>query len=783
MDGTDRQRLLDPVLAALSGGAAFVLYVMTLAPTVLAGDGGEFQFVPYLLGVAHPTGYPLYCLLGWAWSRLLVVGDVAFRMNLFSAFWAALSVALVYLTSHAFLRQALPGLSRALHRLLAALAATTFAVTPTFWSQAVIAEVYSLHIFLVLVVLYLLLAYAARRTPGPLLLAACGLGLSLAHHRTSLLLIPAILAYLWLTDRSLFRNGRLILKALLLLLLPLALYLYIPLRAPHTPYLHLPLTADRDLVLYDNTLPGLIDFALGGPFGGSVDLSVDLGARLAMAWGFLRDEVGWIGLALALVGAVGLAAIGPSMGAKQGRRALLTLSGLIYVTTVAFDLVYTIGDIFVLFIPSYLVVVFWLALGVGVLVHVGRRLLGRWRLASTLAVLPFFVLPLWLGVTRYADLDQSRNTGARARWEAILTEPLPSGAVLVSNDRNDIMPMWYLQYVDGRRPDLLGLFPLVTAEYPTLGHVLDLALDTGRPAYLVKEMPGVEVKVDVEARGSLWHVLGPAVDGEPAYPGDHRLAEVLALAGYDRVPRSPRPGEALQVRLYWQPLGPMDAGYHSFVHLLDGAGHKVAQSDRQPGGVFYPTTLWRSGERLRDDHLLTIPADAPAGVYRLLVGMYAPTAGGALEPLGEPVVVGQVAVKHDVPTRPAPAGHPAGVQFAGLIELLGYDAAQQEGMLAVTLHWRCVEPPHADYTVFVHLLDAAGEIVAQRDGQPQGGTYPTSVWDVDEVVGDEHRLALPPDLPPGNYRLRVGLYTLETGARLGVVGGGDSAELELRIGD
>jgi hypothetical protein len=167
----------------------------------------------------------------------------------------------------------------------------------------------------------------------------------------------------------------------------------------------------------------------------------------------------------------------------------------------------------------------------------------------------------------------------------------------------------------------------------------------------------------------------------------------------------------------------------------------------------------------------------------LLVGMYAPTAGGALEPLGEPVVVGQVAVKHDVPTRPAPAGHPAGVQFAGLIELLGYDAAQQEGMLAVTLHWRCVEPPHADYTVFVHLLDAAGEIVAQRDGQPQGGTYPTSVWDVDEVVGDEHRLALPPDLPPGNYRLRVGLYTLETGARLGVVGGGDSAELELRIGD
>ena len=72
-------------MAVLLGGACLRAVRATLAPTVLAGDGGEFQFVPYLLGVAHPTGYPLYTLLGWLWSHLLPVGDVAYRMNLFSA--------------------------------------------------------------------------------------------------------------------------------------------------------------------------------------------------------------------------------------------------------------------------------------------------------------------------------------------------------------------------------------------------------------------------------------------------------------------------------------------------------------------------------------------------------------------------------------------------------------------------------------------------------------------------------------------------------------------------
>jgi hypothetical protein len=785
MGAIRRHGLLDTLITALLGSAAFALYVLTLAPTVLAGDGGEFQFVPYLLGVAHPTGYPLYTLLGWAWSHLVPVADVAYRLNLFSAFWVALAVGLVYPTARSLLRQVIPALEAVPQCLIAALASATLAVTPTLWSQAVIAEVYGLHIFFVVALLFLLLTWGERRTPRLLLAASFAFGLSLAHHRTTVLLVPAILVYLWLVDQRVFRDWRLILRALALLVLPLALYLLIPLRAPITPYLRLPLSEGADLVLYDNTLAGFLEFVTGGPFGGSIDFSVDPVDRLRMTWGFLQHELGWSVLVFALAGVVRLV--------TRSGWATLALTGLTYLSVVAFNLVYTIGDIFVLYIPSYLIVVLWLAVGVGTLIEIlaeavtgvssrdsDSETLSTKRLATQtgiVVVIILFLLPLGMGARHYADLDQSQNTRAHERWEAILSEPLPSETVLISNDRNNIMPMWYFQYVDGTRPDLLGLFPLITPDYPTLGQVLDLALGTGRPVYLIKEMPGIEVKAQVAAEGDLWRVEGAAAEDEPGYPCGEHLGDAVTLVGYDRAPRSPQPGADLLVSLYWEALRPLEMNYHSFVHLLDAEGQVVAQSDQQPGGVHYPASLWQLGERLRDDHLLALPPDLPVGVYHLLAGMYDLADDGTLELLGDPTAIGQVGVKTEIETTPGDMDHPTRVNFAGQVELLGYNTAWENGALAVTLHWRCLGPPHADYTVFVHLLDAEGEIFAQHDGQPQNGAYPTSVCDPGEVISDAHQLPLGGDLPAGDYRLRVGLYLAETGERLAV--GEDNNTVEL----
>jgi hypothetical protein len=108
---------------------------------------------------------------------------------------------------------------------------------------------------------------------------------------------------------------------------------------------------------------------------------------------------------------------------------------------------------------------------------------------------------------------------------------------------------------------------------------------------------------------------------------------VLRLLGSDL--RSPlEPGGVLDLALYWQPLREMDQDYTSFVHLLDAEGRKVAQSDHRPGGVYYPSSLWRPGETLLDVHRLDLPPALGPAPHTLLVGFYEQP---SLQQPGEPL--------------------------------------------------------------------------------------------------------------------------------------------------
>jgi len=251
----------------------------------------------------------------------------------------------------------------------------------------------------------------------------------------------------------------------------------------------------------------------------------------------------------------------------------------------------------------------------------------------------------------YPKIDQSHNYEVRDRWQEILAEgsaelgrsPLPWRAILVSNDRDEIMPLWYYQFVEGRRPDLNGLFPRIVPDptYENIVRLVDEILATGRPIYLVKEMPGLEIKYQLEPFGSLVAVVGPAVTKAPDHSQRVSLSEEVLLIGYDQEPHGPHPGEELRLTLYWQTQRELEGVYSSFVHLVDEGGQGVAGSDQQPGGAFYPTDLWRPGEILRDEHVITVPPGTSPGRYRLLVGMYSYP---SLESLGESVFIGRLEI-------------------------------------------------------------------------------------------------------------------------------------------
>ncbi len=113
---------------------------------------------------------------------------------------------------------------------------------------------------------------------------------------------------------------------------------------------------------------------------------------------------------------------------------------------------------------------------------------------------------------------------------------------------------------------------------------------------------------------------------------------------------------------------------------------------------------------------------------------------------------------------------------------MGYTVSAADGGPTLELVWQAEAQPAADYTVFVHVLRADGTCcVWQADAMPRGGAYPTSRWVAGEVVADSTTIALPTDMPPGEYIIEVGLYRAETGARLPVTLDGQAAGDAVRL--
>ncbi len=119
------------------------------------------------------------------------------------------------------------------------------------------------------------------------------------------------------------------------------------------------------------------------------------------------------------------------------------------------------------------------------------------------------------------------------------------------------------------------------------------------------------------------------------------------------------------------------------------------------------------------------------------------------------------------------------------IHLLGYDykpsQAKPGDTVQVTLYWEALNSPTGDYTVFTHLLDAQGRLVAQSDSQPQSGKYPTYLWDQNERIMDQYQLVIPVETPPGNYEISVVMYSLETLERLPIIDSSGNASQERRL--
>jgi 4-amino-4-deoxy-L-arabinose transferase-like glycosyltransferase len=237
-------------------------------------------------------------------------------------------------------------------------------------------------------------------------------------------------------------------------------------------------------------------------------------------------------------------------------------------------------------------------------------------------------------------------------------------------------------------------------------------------------------------------------------------------------------GQPVEVVLYWQAADPVESDYLGTVHLLGRDHVSVGQVNRYPAGGMIPTSRWQKGQIWRDVYHVSVAGNALAPTrLRVDIGLYdtdkqekVPATGPDGSNL-DLVVVGEAKL-----VNPAQAPEPPtrlAYTFADGITLTGYDIVPEK--MELTLYWEASDAPSGDYTVFVHLLDAEGEIWGQGDGPPVDGDYPTSLWASGETIVDRHTISVQGARPPGTYHVVVGLYRPGDATRL-MVWDADGAE-------
>jgi hypothetical protein len=411
------QRVFVAHAAAIALGT-FAVYALGACRTIYVGDSGELVAAAATLGIPHPSGYPLYVLLGFVWIKLVQIGSIAFRMSLLSAVCASLTCAGVYIVIRRANLGALAGL----------FASLLLAFSPSFWSQANVQRVYTLNALFVVAVVGLVLEWRRSHRIGWLVAAAFTAGLGATNHTVMLVIGLVAGIYALVVEPQLLRRPLALAACLGAGLVGLIPYVYLPLRSTQQPRLD-----------WGNpeTLAALADVVLRRDFWHRAWISspADIVPILADYLGSLGSELLWIGAACALWAAV-----------TAWRRFPVVLPLLLMAANLVVVALHgSRTDIFIwhrYYLPGYVMA----ALLAG---HGFQLAAERWgRRAKALLAVPLVLLAI--GWSRHDRHDYR----IAEDFSRTLLASLPPGAHLTATDDNILFVLIYLHLVEGLRPDV-----------------------------------------------------------------------------------------------------------------------------------------------------------------------------------------------------------------------------------------------------------------------------------------------------------------------------------------
>ncbi|MSP12196.1 MAG: hypothetical protein EXR62_04470 [Chloroflexi bacterium] len=266
----------------------------------------------------------------------------------------------------------------------------------------------------------------------------------------------------------------------------------------------------------------------------------------------------------------------------------------------------------------------------------------------------------------------------------------------------------------------------------------------------------------------------------------------LTLVGSKLEPEQVLPGKELAISLYWRVKRALRPDATIQVLLRDRFGNAFIEDEFWPD----PAASWEPDELYVTRWHWEIPSNVAKGDTKLEIKMQRRVDSELLparditgRDLGDTpqiasFLIGQTS---SATIDELAQSRPRQEILGGKIVLVGYRLTQGQlrpgESLGLNLYWKATEVLDRNFTVFVQILNGQGQVVAQKDNEPNQGNYPTSTWIPGEAIRDAYEVQLPTDLPPGNYQLITGMYALPSTKRLPVTLGGSSQGDTISVGD
>jgi transmembrane protein TMEM260 (protein O-mannosyltransferase) len=722
--------------------ATAALYVRSAAPTLGgAFDSEEFQYVAYTLGVAHATGYPLYLLLGKLFVTLDPLGNIAYRMNLLSAIIGAGAATLVYVIAFNLTRRHIASVATA----------ALFATNAAVWRQSGVASVGPLTMFFIGAVVLSILLWRQHRVPLGVVAFICGLGLT--HHHSILLFLPVIVLFVLFTEPNILHRPGELMGALVWLLLPLLIYLYIPLRGNVSAWYHSTLD-----IFFTPTDNGASDFFRTTQAG----IAQAASTLLTFLWSSLTP-VGWL---FVLLGAVSLF---PKARGRQSE-----------VIDPRIDLFLGLGACYFIIVGSLFgggepdryeslplfFLITWFAVGAGFFQSmVERKLSGHPLLVAQGLALVLIVLPtLYTLRDNYRYADWSSFDRVYKQWNEIFTLPIPQNATIVGN-WGQLNAMRYMQTVEDRRRDLLPIGTLYDPAPQT--QAARQALDEQRAIFLA---PGITPPTGQYRFGLLGPLLQVHHQAQKRAP-DSVLVQMkfasnpsLTLVGFGvstalepyAQTQNISPTRTARIALHWHAEG-SPGSFLVRLRLYDPETRLITQLDEPPVRGLYPADQWDSGEYVDDVHNLLIPGGTPPGKYKLTLAIL--DESKALKDAETELATLNIDRVTNLTRDQVFIVHPLSITLDDRIAIAGYggfEGSHRAGEnIAFSLLWVAHENVSTDTAVHFALEDTTGIRVLEWSSMPIS-YYPTRLWQKGELLKAYYDVKLPGELPPGELGLSIG---------------------------